>query len=667
MDNKLNSLYDTKTRGAEAPDYSQNEMMYRSDILNKLQMSYKTREQPHQELNDKSYSEYYLINRQQDMAYNPPKKNPSDSRVVTGVIHEKDTTVQEIISSMNLQPQVCFYDEDNPDYADISNFLTAKLKNSFEKEGFDAKSPEYIRINISQGNVFVLEQRTKLYDTKKIPVKNVDPFKMKWNTEVKQMDEICESVAIPNTAVFLANIQESDIKKQPYLFVVMHVPTVDAARVYKDFPRWKFVPKTPTRTVPANSDGLWGDYYLKQPQQDYTEIIIYQNKPSNEYQIFVNGVMMLPISEYNGAVDGFPLTYFSPSGEYTLIQGANERIPFFAYAKSLPTKNEVKEEIANEFLRIATHKFRYSAFPSIGNNSDKILPASIWDPSVVIPDLADTDFSILNPEGKLTQADFSFYNLIMQSIDDTSVSKSLEGSGDGMGTATVYLDQKKENLKKLGVSIDGYINFLKDLAWIRLMNEAYYLEGKVDEYSPEEGKIVQKYGSFIDEAVSEGDRTKVKYSLVDELPEMDPYEMFKNEFNNPMQTREIYVKPKDIKEFVEKMKDKMYIKIVSEPEGQNQSLLGALFNNLTAYSNLLGTPVPNLNTEYIDKIIDENSGFEKNKIFLKIPTQQATQMTNPMGMQGGLEGVASQAGVPGVPQKASKAKPPANNILANAA
>jgi hypothetical protein len=171
MDNKLNSLYDTKTRGAEAPDYSQNEMKYRSDLLNKLQLSYKTREQPHQELNDKSYSEYYLINRQQDMAYNPPKKNPSDSRVVTGVIHEKDTTVQEIISSMNLQPQVCFYDEDNPDYADIGNFLTAKLRNSFEKEVFDAKSPEYIRINISQGNVFALEQRTKIYDTKKYLLK----------------------------------------------------------------------------------------------------------------------------------------------------------------------------------------------------------------------------------------------------------------------------------------------------------------------------------------------------------------------------------------------------------------------------------------------------------------------------------------------------------------
>lgn len=667
MDKKINNQYDEQKRGSAAPDYSESEKAYRSDILSKLQMSYNTREQTHMELNDKSYSEYYLINRQQDMAYNPPKKNPSDSRLVTGTIHEKDTTVQAIIDSMNLQSVVKFYDDTNPDLQDLGNFLTAKLRKSFEKEDFKRKFSEFNRVNISQGNVFVLEQRTKKYETKKIPVGNIkDPFKMKWNTQIKQCDEYCEFIGIPNTAVFLPNLLENNISKQPFIHIVMHIPTVTAAQMYKDFPRWKSVPTSPTVTVPQNSDGVWGDYYLQQPAKDYCEVIIYQNKPNNEYMIFVNGVMMLPINESGGKVEGFPLTYFSPSGEYTVIKGDNEKIPFFAYSKSLPTKNEVKEEIANEFLRIATHKFRYSAFPSIGNNSDKILPASIWDPSVVIPDLADTDFSILNPEGKLTQADFSFYQMIMQSIDDTSVSRNLEGAGDGMGTATVYLDQKKESLKKLGVSIDGAINFIKDASWIRLLNEVYYLDSKSEVYSPEDKRMVEVYGSFMSEMLSEGDRQQVKYNLVDELPEIDPYEMFKEEFNNPMSANNVYIKPKDVKEFLEKVKDTMYIKVVSEPEGQNQSLLGALFNNLTAYSNLLGTPIPNLNTEYIDRIIDDNSGFESNKLFLKIPTQQATQMMAPMQAEGGLEGVASQAGVPGVPQKASKAKPPANNILANA-
>ena len=72
------TLYNVEKRGAEVPDYSPAENKYRNDILSKLQMSYNIRERSHSELNDKTYSEYYLINRQQDMAYNPPKKKGGD-------------------------------------------------------------------------------------------------------------------------------------------------------------------------------------------------------------------------------------------------------------------------------------------------------------------------------------------------------------------------------------------------------------------------------------------------------------------------------------------------------------------------------------------------------------------------------------------------------------
>ena len=99
---KVSSLYDTQKRGAVPPEYSDSENKYRSLLLNNLMLAYNIREQFHQELNDKSYSEYYLINRQQDMAYNPPKRNASDSRIVTGVIHEKDNTILSIINDMNL-------------------------------------------------------------------------------------------------------------------------------------------------------------------------------------------------------------------------------------------------------------------------------------------------------------------------------------------------------------------------------------------------------------------------------------------------------------------------------------------------------------------------------------------------------------------------------------
>src|ERR1700733_6624080 len=133
------SIYDSLTRGAEAPVYTAEEGAYRSKIINELQMDYKIREQSHMELDDKTYSEYYLINRQQDMAYNPPRKNNSDSRIVSGITHEKDNTILSIITDMNFQPKVRIFDKDNNELEDAGVVLTARLKKTLIEDCFKEK------------------------------------------------------------------------------------------------------------------------------------------------------------------------------------------------------------------------------------------------------------------------------------------------------------------------------------------------------------------------------------------------------------------------------------------------------------------------------------------------------------------------------------------------
>lgn len=673
---KVSTFYDVKKRGADAPAYSDAENRYRALLLNNLQIAYGVREQYHMELNDKTYSEYYLINKQQDMAYNPPKKNASDSRIVTGIIHEKDTTIQSIIVDMNLQPKVEFYERGEEVMEELASLLTARLKKSLEQENFKEKLSEFIRILLSQGNAFIIDEKKKKFEAKKvITASKEDPSKSKWTTVIEEGPEFCEAAAIPNTCVFMPNLLECDMHKQPYIYMVVHMPRVSVEQVYRNYPRWNNVPKYPTNTVPPDVQGLWGDFYLTQPQAEFCEVIIYQSEPNNEYQVFINGVMMLPVQEENGKVIGFPLTYYSPSGTYTIVKGDNEKIPFFAYSKSIPTKNEVKEEVANELLRIMVHKMRYSAFPSIGNNADKVLPTNIWDPSTIIPDLKATDLSVLNPNGMITQADFSFYQLILSSIDETSISKSLEGAQTNNQTATQYVDQKKEALKKLGISIDGVVDMLREIYWLRLWNEIEYFDRKVKKWSKEDQEFIDAYDSFVSEESIGGEMGSVNYNLTDNTMEQDMQDVFKKEFMSNKPVRNKFVNPKGVKDMVKKLKDSLYIKVLSQPEGQNTSLLGILFNILMQYGQVQGKPIENLNLDYIDSLIGQNSGFEADKIFTKdkqVPLQQP--MIDPMtgqpipqgmapggGMPGGTPGVPSQAGSVQLP------KPPQNNILARSA
>ena len=649
--------YDPK-RGAPKPNYSQHEEKYRGEILNNLQRAYQGREQPQMELDERSYSQYYLINRQADMGYNPPKNNPMDSRIVTGIVHEKNNTIESLVTSMNLQPKVSLYDEDDQELQDFSMLLTAKLKKSLKQEMFSEKLAEYVRVNVAQGNVFIAETKKR-----KISVnKNIvgDKLKGKITTEIIDEGEVLESMLIPNTCIYFPNLLEPDLKKQPYIYMVMHMPRHAVEQQYKDFPMWKHVPKYPTMTTPMNESGNWGDYYLQQPREDYIEVIMYQNKLRNEYNVFLNGVMMYPVEELKDGDEtvciGYPLTEFSSSGEYTIVKGDNERIPFYAYGKSNSIKNEVKETIANELLRIMIHKMRYSSFPTLGNNSDKVLTSDIWAPATVIPDIRQADVEVLFPNMQINQADFSFYQLIMQSIDETSVSKSIEGTNNEDITATQYIDQKKENLKKLGLIIDGVMNFLRDFYWLRLYNEIENLDRKKKVYSVAEQKEVEVYESFTLEDTVGGQGTELQFNFTDEITET-PESIFKKEFESSKPIKSIYLKPKQTKEIIKKLRNKLYIDVVSEPEGQNQSLLGILFNILAQYSNLRGGVLPNLNFEYLDKIISQNSGFDASEIFKK--------MQEPMVMPQ-MAGLSAPTGADGLPTQPTQApQQPQNSVLAN--
>jgi len=666
--------YDTQKRGANPPEYTAAEATYRNEILMGLQLAYNVREQPQMELNDKPYSIYYLTNRQQDMAYNPPRLNNTDARIVTGVTHEKDNTIEQIISDLSFKPQICAFDEDDPLMVDFVELGTALLRRSLEKENFQSKIGDFSRINISQGNVFIKDQKKKKQVLRKICTNPSAPtWLQKFTTIVEDKGWCYEAVALPNTGVYFSNLLENDWHRQPRTWLVIHVPRTEAEKEFGQFPRWQNVPRFPTTTVPPNINGIWGDFYLKQPQKDYVEIILTESEVMNDYNVLVNSVLMYPVQELNGKVIGYPLTEFSPSGRYTIIKGDNEKIPFYAYGRSVPSKNEVKEEVANEFLRIATHKFRYSAFPSVGNNSDKVLPASIWDPAEVIPDLNGQDLSILNPNGILTQADFSFYNMIMESISDTSVSDAVEGQQDPNQTATQYVDQKKAQLKKLGITIDGTVDFLKEFYWNRLWCMIEDMDTQMQTWDDDEQNWKQDYEQIMASNPIAGNGS-VQYHMQDDISKVDPYELFKQERMSTKKQKHVYVSPKIAKDRFKKLKDKIYIKVVSEPDGQNQSLLGILFNLLTQYANLQGHPIQNLNYAYLDKIIGQNSGFDIDKIFLP-PQPQATPPVGQMPPQGGLPtGGGTQGGqqqtngntpnLPNMPGISTPSKPPQNAILA---
>lgn len=636
---EIQGYYNINERGTKAPDYSIADAIYRNERLNELQNAFTVREQAHPELNMASYSQYDLVNFQCDLAFNPPKSNPSDSRIVSGYVREKDQTIVSVIMDMNFMPDIKPFDKTNRELVDACQIFTARVKKVLLQSNFRDEMENMARLMVSRGNVFTDIKKQEKWQVRKIRTGNqlLGPLgnqPVTWKTVYEKVCDYCTIDTLPGTAVFPTNMRGEKLKDQPRTYTVRHYPISQLAQVFKNNLRWTAVPKTPPMTVPNITNGIWGDYYLKLPLSDYGELITMQSEVFNEYNCWVNGVQMYPVQVENGQITGFPLSEISPSGKFTLCKGDYERIPFFFFSKSNPDKNFVKEEELNEVMRLMVLMLRQKTQPSIGNNTDKVLQSNLWNPNMVISDIKKDDIHILKPNDGINTAEFSFWKMLTDSIDNSSVSKSLEGTEGGDMTLGQYADQKKESLKKLGLSLDRFCDFLKQVYANILDNEISYLDQKIKQYA-EDGSFIQAYQSFSIEDSIDGKRSNIKVNLLDDPSTIDPYAEAKKEADMPGNNISFHANPKKLKDIYMRMRDQIYIDVRSEPIGEQVTLLGFLFNILIQYSNLKGGDTRKINFDYIETLIAENSGFDSNKVFLDEPLPPPVQPGIPSNGLGG--------------------------------
>lgn len=574
------------------------------------------------ELNLLPYSQYDLINFQCDIAYNPPKTNPADSRIVSGLVRQKDKTLVSVIQDMNFQPKVMPFDKRNKELSDLCQISTARIKKTLIQLNFKDTLENIAHLLVSRGNVFADVRKEEKWKVKKVktgmssnPIGNFKNQKISWKTIYEKECDFCRIDIIPNTAVFPLNIRGEGLKDQSRTYVVRHYPIAELAARYRNNPRWNAVPKTPSMTIPTILNGVWGDYYLKLPITDYGELIVMESEIYNEYQEWCNGVQMFPIQEENGLITGYPLSEVSPEARNTLCKGDYDRIPFFFFSKSNPDANFVKEEELNEVMRLMVLMLRQKTQPSIGNNTDRVLQSNIWDPNMIISDIKKEDISILKPNEGINAGEFSFYKLLTESIAESSVSSSVEGNNNADITATQYVDQKKENLKKIGLSLDRVMDFLRQVYWNVLDNEVSFIDQKIKQQQ-EDGTFIEAYNSFSVEDSVDGRAGNMKVTLMDDTSTFDPYAEAQQEANDGGIHRSFAVNPKEFKNTYKRMRQQIYIDVVAQPEGEQVSLLTILFNLLTQYVNLKGGDNQKINFDYLETIIADNSGFDPTRLFL---------------------------------------------------
>lgn len=653
---ELESVKSTTDFIIEAPTYSEDEVKYRSFLIGRLESAAIQRESPHPEFDDKTYSQQYEENARIAHSYLKPKKNVEDVRIVTGTTQEKEITLLSSILNYNFEADIQAFDENDMPAVEVGQLAEDLVRKSRQIEDYDDKRRLIYKEMLDQGTNFVEEVWNERWAVEKkmkkldflngVNLKDID-----WDARLKKVQGKCESNLIDGRKVYLGNIREFFIEKQPYLFIAEYISYQEAEAVFNKWERWKNVPRTVAKLSPEefNSSTSYRDWTLQEIQQDMVEVVKYQDPWNNEFMIILNGVMMMPI--------GFPLTAISSTGEYTLAKGDLEPISkFFAYSKSYPAKTKVDQAVKDEFLRLFILKTRQSAEPPYINNTNSIISRRVFGAGKISSNIDIKNFHPVFGDRPLgvTQAEMAIYQLINDQINEKTASPVFSGDKTtGDPTATEIREMQKQQMVKMGLAILGVIQLEKQLCKLRVPNLLMHWTSKVDRRLDKfTGKVNDIYASFSVQGTDENGQNVLK--IIEMNPEMastmmpDQIMAEENMLSDAMRrpVRKTYTDPNQLRNSI----TYTWFYTITPTERDTSDLDRVLFSKTMQEAYGLFGP-QSVNQDYAKKRFATVSKEDPNKFFVQ-GDQQAMMVAMAQGGQPGQPGAQPQQMPAQMPKKA---------------
>lgn len=449
----------------EEPEYTEKEGQYRQWLLKLMEKDRNRKESPHLEYNGLTYNQNYRANMLSANSYTPPRVNAEDTQVVTGTTREKVLAIVSAVLTLNFKTMFRSFNQDDEEDEELGQSMSDCVERANKIEMWDDKKLyAYFEMAV-QGDCYVQKMWVDetVTDKKKIKLSDIDEKLMKTykaDYKIKVTSSGVQSNLIPGTQVYKGSMTERDLSKQPHIFTREIRPYELVKSVYGNLPRFKNVPRRLVTVGPsyANDFPYGQNWRLESTEDETCEIIKYTDPWNDEYQLFINGVMMLPV--------GFP-TPWEYQG-YDLVQGRLEPISaFFSESKSIPTKTKLDQEILDEMYRLAVLKTQKSFMPPIANYSTNILTRSAFLPGVVNNNMQKGELEVLGGDPSaysMKPSEFEMIKMVKQFIDEKSVSPALQGqAGQGDQTATQNNNIMQQAKQSLGVLIFGFIQFHMNL------------------------------------------------------------------------------------------------------------------------------------------------------------------------------------------------------------
>ena len=615
------------------PDYSSEEHDYIKKLQARLEKAKLLKDEIREEFDYNSIVAYFNANEKYANTQIENKKNKGETQFQSGTLRTKLMAFLNAYQRMNLTSEITAFGENNLPMSSLGNSFEDIIEKTEETDQDEEKKMLRQYEMLKHGSIFVedtFEDQTETH--KEISTGVLGQVK---GVTIK-VDEVTGKGRfvrriISILGVYLGSWRKYFINDQPYLFTAEIWDRSDAEKVYGTWERWKYVSKkkrsfsgTTEELMLNNAWRLTGE--LKENQ---VERIIYQDKPNNEVQVILNGVVMLPM--------GYPLTALSPDGEYTLIQQNLEPIRHdFAIGKSFIFKNKNVGALLDEMMKLAVLKTQKSFLPPRFNNSGRIVTSRMFMPAQITKGFQPSEIPPVDAkevEG-VTNAEFNMIQEVMRFNDQNTASQTFMGAQEpgAKPTATQISALQRQAQMMMGIMELAASLLEKKLTQRRLMLIMRYWFDPIDKRVDEaRNALINKYREpvlrmkYIQEA-GPGARMTV---TTDNLPSSDQVRAEEDRLEKiyGIPFRIIVLNPKMLKE----AKITWQITVTSKPK-KTSDLEKLLFADEVTQAKNLGL---NINPQWLQQKFGEKWGEDPNKMFEQAP-QGPPQATGKPG-EGGAE------------------------------
>lgn len=636
------------------PKMDDTQTQYQSFLEIRMTRAQEVRDRMWPEFSNKTYLLQFQDNEKIAMTYLEPKKNEDDVMIASGTIESKLNVLLAHIDNLNLSPEILAFDKDDVPMRDLGLAITDVFEKLAEHDGGLDTGDAEKRMNrqkelLKQGTVFVQDKWCSKYKSQKVLKRKYDgSFNFDaWETAWKPYYTGPDRVLLYGPNVYLGDITQFSMDEQPFVFTVEQMSYDTAKGLFGKFDRWQYVKPgmngNMTATILSLSVGgrtiYDGKFRLTTLKDDQVEVVKYQDPTRDEFQIIVNGIMMLPI--------GFPLSAVSPGGKINIAKQILYPInPQFAYGKSFCASGDVYElsKQLDEILRLIVLKFRKSVTPPYLNVSGKIISRRVLSPGNISQGISPGALQPLGQESQgVTGGEFQVYQEILSRIESSTVSPIFQGQfGKSNTTATEVLEVQRQARLALGIIISACTLLEVKLAYLRLpLVIANYFE-PTEGAIGEDGVRTKKYKGISRETEIQdaGKGMRRVIPMDGELPGKKAVRALElmDEKEKGYPSQRIYISPKKLRN-IELTWRAVVVPKERESSAYEKVLFREVLADATALYNMGSVPnVAGLESEFA-KVY----GIDRNRLFGSASDNMAPMMA-PAGKSGG--GKTNASGVP---------------------